>query len=287
MEPFVNFIANLDPSVPTGAEAKSLGDDYIRDIKRAMKNTFAGFEGAVIATGVDGGVVNAYTLSPSTPLLEYSPRMLAVFTPNATNTGSCTLNISGLGITALTRIDGNPLDAGEIAAGRPVVAVREGSSFRLLTITKQYVDQLVISGTVPGVNVATNAGKFFSTDGANGVWRDINLTPPQGGATIDKGASSTATQVFNRADGEGQTLTATGNFSFSAAGFAAGRIDGMLIRAINWGAFAPASTGITWLKSDGTETTTFAAAGYTLKSSGASLLAIFTYGDGTIYGKAA
>lgn len=288
LEASVAHIADLDPIHPTGAAAKSEGDNHIRNLKTALKNSFAGFTGAVMCSGVDGGVVNAYALIPSTALAAYSPRMVAIFTPVTTNTGAATLDISGLGAKPLVAVDGTALKSGDLPAGRMTAAVYDGTSFRLLAVTKNYIDQIVVSGTVPGVNVPANAGKYFTTDGATGQWAAIDLTRTPGEATKNKGDSGTAAQIVNYAEGEGQTITATGVFNLSASGFPASRIAGVLLRIINGGAYpGMTSTGIVWIKSDGTKTSTFSASGITLQTAGETLIALFSYGDGTIYGKAA
>lgn len=281
----VTHIADLDPANPDGAQAKSQGDDHIRNLKTALKNSLPGFDGAVIAAGTNGGVADAYTLTPNNELRAYSPRMLCVFTPTASNTGAATLDISGLGARPIRAVDGSVLAAGDLAVGRTMLAVYDGAQFRLVSITQRFIEQLVISGTVPGVNVTSNAGKFFTTDGTTGQWAAVNVTPTPGSATFNKGNSGTSAQIVNYAEGEGQTITGTGLFNLSVAGFPAGRIAGILIRVINGGVSGMTSTGIQWLKFDGTKTTDFTQSGITLNASGETLLAVFSYGDGTIYGK--
>ncbi|SDC65508.1 hypothetical protein SAMN05428966_10251 [Massilia sp. PDC64] len=280
----VTYIGDLNPAFPTGSEPKSQGDDHLRNIKIALQNSFPGFAGAVIATGVDGGAANAYTLTPADPLPGYVARMLAVFIPTANNTGASTLNISALGAKPILSVAGLPLIAGDLTAGRFYSAFYDGTAFRLDNVTQNYVDQLVISGTLPGVNNPANAGKVFSTDGAAGQWISLD---GRGAPIKDKGNSGTTPQVVNYADGEGQTITATGAFSLSASGFPAGRFASVLVRGYNLGAYALTSTGITWVKSDGTTTTNFGASGITFPASGEGFFALFSYGDGTIYGKAA
>ena len=62
-----------------------------------LGQNFAGFTGAVLISGTDGGAVNAYTVTPATAITSYGTKMLVVFAPTITNTGAVTLNISGLG----------------------------------------------------------------------------------------------------------------------------------------------------------------------------------------------
>lgn len=278
-----NNVGDLNPLWPTGAENKSEGDDHIRNIKTAIKQSFAGFAGAVIVTGTDGGTVNAYTLTPATALLAYTSRTLAVFAPTVTSTGAVTLNISGLGTKAVLSVDGAALVSGDLVLGSVYVAVYNGTAFQLIAPTKNYIDQLVTSGLLPGTATPANAGKFYTTNGTVGSWASIDL---RGQPTTAKAASGVAAQVFDYAAGEGQSMTATGTFAFTATGFPVGRTAGILIMATNWGAYAPTSSGITWFKSDGTTTTNFSTSGITLPAAGVGKLALWSLDGVTIYGQA-
>lgn len=279
----VTYIADLDVTAPTGASPKSEGDDHIRNGKAAAKNSFAGFTGAILTTGVDGGAVNTYTLTPAPALPAYSARMVAVFSPIAQNTGPATLNISGLGAKSIVSVSGAPLGAGDLAAGRFYAARYDGTKFSLDSVTQNYIDQLVISGSVPGVSDPANAGKVFGSTGTIGQWVALD---GRGAPTKDKGNSGTTAQVINYADGEGQTITATGTHTLTATGFPVGRLAGILLRMIAYGSYPPVTTGITWIKADGTMTANFASSGIVL-STGTSQVVLYSFGDGVVYGKAA
>lgn len=280
----VSNVGDLNPAAPTGAESKSEGDDHLRAIKTALRQSFAGFAGAVIVTGADGGAANAYTLAPATALLAYASKMLVEFTPTANNTGACTLAVSTLPAKPLVAIDGAALVVGDLVGGRPYLAFYDGAQFRLAAITKGYIDRTVTAGTVPGVADPANAGKVFASTGAAGQWIGLD---GRGDPVKDKGNSGTNPVVVNFADGEGQTITATGNFTLSATGFPDGRFASVLVRGFNLGAIAMQSTGITWIKSDNSKTVNFAQSGITFPNTGEAFFALFSYGDGTIYGKAA
>lgn len=280
----VTTIADLNPAAPTGAERKSDGDDHIRNIKKAVKNSFPGFVGAVIVAGIDGGSANAYTLTPATPLTAYSAKTQIIFSPVADGTGPATINVSGLGAKDIVSTSGAALAAGDLVSGRLYAAIFDGTRFRLMAVTQKYIDQLIISGIIPGVNVAANAGKFFTTDGASGQWASVD---GRGAPALNKGNSGTTDQIVSYADGEGQSITATGNHALSATGFPAGRLSGVLLRMVNYGTFTLTTTGINWIKADGSTTTSFANSGIALPASGAGFVALFSYGDGVIYGKAA
>lgn len=279
----VAYIGDLNPLTPTGAEAKSEGDDQIRNIKKGLRQSFAGFLGAILVTGTDGGAANTYTLTPAQPLLAYNAKMLAVFVPTVANTGATTLNISGLGAKEVVSVAGVPLVAGDITAGRFYTAFYDGTRFRLDNVTQNYVDQLVISGTVPGVADPLNAGKVFASTGSVGAWISLD---GRGDPVFNNGDIATGTVVIDYAKGEGQKVKATGAHTLTATGFPAGRLAGILLELTNYGTIALTTTGITWIKSDGTETTNFSASGITFPAAGRGRVVLFSYGDGTVYGKA-
>lgn len=279
----VTYIADLDPAAPTGASPKSEGDDHVRNIKKGLKNSFVGFSGAILVTGVDGGAANVYTLTPPAALLAYAARMFAVFRPTADNTGPATLNISGLGAKEIVSVAGVPLAAGDLTAGRFYTAFYDGTKFRLDNVTQNYVDQLVIKGTVPGVDDPANAGKVFGSTGSVGQWVSLD---GRGAPAKDKGESGTTAQVVDYKDGEGQTITATGAHTLTATGFPAGRMAGILLRMVGYGNFALTTTGIIWIKADGSQTTNFTTSGITL-ATGECFVALYSFGDGKVYAKVA
>lgn len=174
LETVVN-IADLNPLNPTSIDPKSQGDDHIRNIKAALVHDFAGFLGAVMVAGTDGGGGGAYTLSCASPLLAYGGKMIAVMMPIFSNVGACTLNIDGIGAVPLRQVHGAELVMGDIISGRPYLAFYSGTEFRLLSLTKNYVDQLAFNAALP--NQAGNAGKKLATNGTSAFWQEDYDTP--------------------------------------------------------------------------------------------------------------
>ena len=275
----ITYVNDFDPTKPDGSAPKSEGDDNIRAIKLGLKNSFLGFTGAILVTGVDGGAQNTYTLTPPTALPAYTARMFAVFMPVASNSGPATLNISGLGAKEIVSVSGLPLSSGDLTQGRFYTAFYDGTKFRLDNVTQNYVDQLILSGQVPGVNDPANVDKFLK---GGGIWSSVDL---RGSPATNKGNTGTTAQVINYADGEGQTITATGNHLLSATGFPTGRMAGILVRMKGYNTYPPNTTGITWIKADKTMTTNFASSGIVMPAD--AFVALFSLGDGTIFAKVA
>jgi hypothetical protein len=146
----VTHIADLTRTNPTSSDPISQGDNHIQNLKIALTNDFTGFAGAVCVTGTDGGAANAYTLTPTTALPAYGTKMLVVFAPTVTNTTACTMNISALGVKDIKSIAGAALTAGDLVFGEVYLMLYTGTEFRLTGITKNYVDQLALSASLPG-----------------------------------------------------------------------------------------------------------------------------------------
>lgn len=162
-----SYINDLVITNPTFGDPKSQGDDHLRLMKTCLQNSLAGFTGAIIVTGTDGGAVNAYTLTPANALPAYGTKMTAVFAPTVTNTGACTLNISGLGVKNLRSVSGDALVAGDLVLGCIYAAFYTGTEFRLLSVTKNYADQLAFSAALPvqslGLVISDGTTSSFST----------------------------------------------------------------------------------------------------------------------------
>jgi hypothetical protein len=173
----VTYIGDLVVTNPPGTDPKSQGDDHLRNIKTALANCFAGFTGAVCVAGADGGAVNAYTLTTATALPAYGSKMAAVFSPAITNTGAATLNISGLGVKTIKRVDGTDVVSGDLVAASLYCVLYDGTVFRLFMPTKNYIDQLAFSSALPAQ--AGNAGLFVTTNGSVASW--ASPLPPQTG----------------------------------------------------------------------------------------------------------
>jgi len=161
------YVGDLVITNPTSSDPKSQGDDHLRLIKSVLRESFAGFTGAVIVTGTDGGAADAYTLTPTTALAAYVNRMLAIFIPTATNaTTTPTLNISGLGAKTITTQAGAALAANDLS-GITIVEY-DGTNFRLMSVTKNYVDQLAFNSALPAQ--AGNTDKVITTNSTVASW---------------------------------------------------------------------------------------------------------------------
>lgn len=82
--------------------------------------------------GTSGGTANAQTLTPSVALTAYTAGLHVEFVAGSSNTGACTVNISGLGAKNIYR-DGAALLGGEIVSGLLYAMVYDGTQFQLIS----------------------------------------------------------------------------------------------------------------------------------------------------------
>lgn len=188
----VAYIGDLNPALPGPADPKSEGDDHLRNLKLALAQSLAGYPGAILVTGADGGAANAYTITPSRAIPAYGLRMKVVFSPSVANGGASTINISGIGVKPLRAVDGSELAAGDLVVGAVYAAYYNGAEFRMAAPTKNYIDavrayasQLAFNSALP--NQASNAGKGVGTSGTAARWEyfGVKVAPVAGGSLVD------------------------------------------------------------------------------------------------------
>lgn len=208
LESSVTNIADLNKAWPLGSDPKSSMDDHLRNLKTAMLNGFAGFTGSVMVTGTDGGAVNAYTLTPANPLPAYSTKMVAVFAPTVANTGAVTLNISGLGAQPVVSVSGAPLVANDLTVGGIYAAFYDGTAFRLLSVTKNYVDQLAFNNALPAQSLG-----FLRSDGTV-----TGFTTSHTGYAVNEslGAAIASSATVNLTTATGNLVHITGTTTITA-----------------------------------------------------------------------
>ncbi len=206
-------ISELVPTNPTPGDPKSQGDDHIRNVKTSLLNDLAGFEGSIMCTGVDGGAANAYTVAPARPIIGYGKRMTVVFGVTVANTGASTIKVSALDAKPLKSVNGLDLIQGDLVPGVIYAACYTGTEFRLLSITKNALDQAAFSAALPGLDDPANNGKYVRVLNGSVVYSNPGIATVAAAAT-DNVTLTTAFQlvpVQMAAQGKSVTLpSATG-----------------------------------------------------------------------------
>lgn len=185
------------------------------------------------STGTD-----AYTcsLNASAALTAYTAGMHLTLNADTGNTGAATLNVDGVGVTAIKQSDGvTDPTTGQIVAGRPTVLYFDGAVWRLPPYSGVGAcDSLhVINGggncisatTIPaGVTLVSQTASIGSTNliaaPAAGMYRVIAIAQTTTAATSGSGCSLAVTIGYTDSAGaaanttiSGQSLTALGRSS--------------------------------------------------------------------------
>src|SRR5262245_1183772 len=231
-------IFNLDPIDVNniGRFPENMQFRNVNDGGRALEGLLARWFKDTNCSLTASGINNAYAVTANRTLSAYSDSLIVGFTPNHTNTGAATLNVSGLGAKTIVRPNGDTVQAGDIVNGSKVQVIYVQSpvdKFLLLTmpavagLTGIPVGAIVAwpAASVPtgwlecygqAVSRTTYAALFAAIGTAYGVGdgsTTFNL-PDMRGRTVagedDMGGSSAnrLTGLTNGVDGD--TLGATG-----------------------------------------------------------------------------
>lgn len=170
---------------PNGWTSGSMLPSQVEPTARAMMGAIKRWHDQVSPTLTSGGSSNAQTITHTVAHTALGNGDLFAFIAGFTNTGATTLNIDGLGASAI-QIGGSALIGGEIQANRFYFAGYDGTHFQLHRpgdIAGQFV------GTPTNDNAsAGNVGEFISSvipsssavTLSNGVWSNvtsITVTP--------------------------------------------------------------------------------------------------------------
>ena len=174
---------------PGAGDQKSQGDDHLRLLKTTIKNSFPGFSGPVIAAGVSTGSTNAYVLS--TPLISYSTNTVVIWSPSSSNNGNSTININGLGVANINRQDGSILQLGDLIAGQYVAMVYTGYDFRIIGVTKAYIDNVSFSSADAEAAIAAAAAAANSA-----FLADLSASSAAASAAIALSPTQSALSIY-------------------------------------------------------------------------------------------
>lgn len=194
--------------------------------------------------GGSSGTANALTLTPTPAITSYGGGGLSyIFEALNTNTGACTINISGLGNQLLVNQGGTPLVAGDIKAGGIyTITFNGGNEF--------YVDEVLADSAVNRAKITPTffMPPTFSWATANGTGTG-GFSNTSGGYLFSISTSSTVTAGATYTN-NGQTFTVLNTIA---------ALTGQVLMCTGTG--APASSGNLSLAS-GSGTTTIAFTGW-------------------------
>lgn len=142
-----------------------------------LTRQFGGAVNPVLVSGTDGGIVNAYTVTPETAITAYVAKMVVLFTPVVTNTGASTLSV-GYAALPIVQVHGAATVPGDLVAGVPYLAEYNGTSMQLLSTTKNYIDQLSFNSALPAQPGGT-VRRYLSTYSGAASWVGIMVPRTQ------------------------------------------------------------------------------------------------------------
>lgn len=189
LESPVTYVDDLVITNPTGTDARSEGDDHIRNVKKALQNCLPDM-GHQIGAKDAAGAANAYTLTfTSSAPTSYIKYASYTFIASTSNTTSTTLEVNGLGAKSIKK-GADELDAGDIAANRPVQVVYDGTDFQLANPPSRYIRRnLLFNGAMQvwqrDTGPVTNSGGvlaadrwYLDCDSSSGItWSRVTDTP--------------------------------------------------------------------------------------------------------------
>ena len=156
--------------------------------------------------GTDTGAVNAFAVAGNVLVTALTDGMEIVFKAANANTGASTVNINALGIKAVTRPDGSPLQANDIVAGQ-IVELRYVTSSGVF----QFLNLSAV-GSSASAAASASAASTSATNAANSATNSANSATASAGS-----AASSSTSATNAANSATSAATSATNASAAAA----------------------------------------------------------------------
>ena len=280
------YISSLNASYPASGDPKSEGDDHIRLVKSTVKATFPNVSGAVTPTHTELNYVAGVTGAVQTQLNAKAPLASPTFTGTVTIPSGA--SIAGFAPLASPTFTGTP--AAPTASGTD-------NSTQIATTAQVQAALVAYAGTNLGLPTFSGSDAYklltLNATGTGYVWTGSPTLTAPALVVVDKGNSGTSTQTYNYAAGTYQTSTATENHTIAFSNWPTTGTEGVMqVVLTNGGAYTITWPTISWIKPDGTTTTsisTYLAAltGRTaLQTSGVDQFIFWTRDAGTtVYGK--
>jgi len=165
------------------------------------------------------------TVSPS--LTAYTAGQIFSFVVGTTNTGAVTLNIDGLGAKAVTRTGAIALVAGGMVTGQVALVEYDGTRFQLLdpnAFTDLLISGVLTYGGVTLTNAVTGTGNMvLATTPTIATPVLTNPTITSYVESVVAIGNSSTTQTLSLTNGTVQTVTMTGNCTFTMPTATAGK----------------------------------------------------------------
>lgn len=180
----VTYVSDLVVTNPVGAtDPKSQGDDHLRAIKTALKNTLPNLTGAMNATQAELNRLVGVTGVTGTGNLALSASPTFTGTLTAATVAATTLTGAGSGITALnaTNLASGTVPDARFPATLPALSGVNLTALNATQLTSGTVPDARLSSNVPLINAANVYTAGTQTIQANGANLVINGSDTAGG----------------------------------------------------------------------------------------------------------
>ena len=196
-------------------------------------------------TGTD-----TYVATASPALTAYAAgNLFSLVVPN-TNTGASTINIDGLGAKAITRTGSTALVAGDMIATEVVIVVYDGTRFQLInanSFTNLLVSGTLTYGGVTLTNAVTGTGKMvLDTSPTIATPTVTNPTVTNYVESVVAIGNSGTSQTLSLTNGTVQTVTLTGNCTFTMPTVTAGKSFILILVQDGTGGRTATFTSVKW-----------------------------------------
>ena len=208
----VDHIDDLNAANPLGTDARSYGDDHIRNIKRALKADFPNIDAAVTTTPAElnvlDGVTGGTVLASSAVVVDASKKVNEWLVDNLTIDGNSIT--AGTGVVNIVPASGSAIvldgtvnvDAGVITGATSITSTAFVGT--LSTAAQANITSVGTLTTLSVDNITVNANAITSTD-TNG---DITITPDGTGDIVLDGVkwpqADGSANYFLRTNGSAQ-----------------------------------------------------------------------------------
>jgi hypothetical protein len=153
---------------------------------------------------VDTGTANTYVAALDASITTYTDGLQVVFRPLASNTGTSTINLNGLGAKSIVLTNSDPIQAGDISAGA-IIDVRYSTAtgfFHLTPNSAIYAHDAGVSAAsaLASKNTATTQAGIATTQATNASTSATNAATSATTATTQAtNASTSATNAASSA----------------------------------------------------------------------------------------
>ena len=175
---------------------------------------------------VDTGTANTYVAALDASITTYTDGLQVVFRPLASNTGTSTINLNGLGAKSIVLTNSDPIQAGDISAGA-IIDVRYSTAtgfFHLTPNSAIYAHDAGVSAAsaLASKNTATTQAGIATTQATNASTSATNAATSATTATTQAGiataqATNAATSATAAATSASTATTQASNASTSAS----------------------------------------------------------------------